>query len=507
MSNPVNQYAKVRRKRSNILCEIYDFLRETFQSSLNQKPRSSNLYEDSLTTKESTITKQEQSEKNRNRKSTWFEIEISRTKNEGIIESIDTDSFKIVSQTVQPTVTYTIQKCRTNYGVGNSGIWSTKQFVRGIDEILSSLEELGMRESKLANIREEATVIADFINRYEVTKSDILELILSGDIDAIESLTNVTIPQNIEELRQNSLRSYGDNFPPIPRSFIINSSQVQIEYNDDNIALLKGTTDSYDLGLLIGIDDGFAFYHPMPRSLRIDNPSYSLEHQDIRDLMSYDQEWQKGDKIHPRTWHRIQGDLLIKQIPESDITEKYQRVELCSILDEDTEKDFLLQTELWPLNGQIRFKTVTPNILPKITISYPSGPARRTIETDIRKIMGFEEDVDVGMEMVDLLIDWIIENYDVSLRAEETRKRALTQSPENRFVTQIDNHLLFVDDAHLEPEPEMIYRKFMTDDRDFTYFTVDDTSSLNIEHSEHDQTSITLEKGTYILTLARRRNQ
>jgi hypothetical protein len=223
--------------------------------------------------------------------------------------------------------------------------------------------------------------------------------------------------------------------------------------------------------------------------------------------MSYDQEWQKGDKIHPRTWHRIQGDLLIKQIPESDITEKYQRVELCSILDEDTEKDFLLQTELWPLNGQIRFKTVTPNILPKITISYPSGPARRTIETDIRKIMGFEEDVDVGMEMVDLLIDWIIENYDVSLRAEETRKRALTQSPENRFVTQIDNHLLFVDDAHLEPEPEMIYRKFMTDDRDFTYFTVDDTSSLNIEHSEHDQTSITLEKGTYILTLARRRNQ
>jgi hypothetical protein len=280
MSNPVNQYAKVRRKRSNILCEIYDFLRETFQSSLNQKPRSSNLYEDSLTTKESTITKQEQSEKNRNRKSTWFEIEISRTKNEGIIESIDTDSFKIVSQTVQPTVTYTIQKCRTNYGVGNSGIWSTKQFVRGIDEILSSLEELGMRESKLANIREEATVIADFINRYEVTKSDILELILSGDIDAIESLTNVTIPQNIEELRQNSLRSYGDNFPPIPRSFIINSSQVQIEYNDDNIALLKGTTDSYDLGLLIGIDDGFAFYHPMPRSLRIDNPSYSLEHQD-----------------------------------------------------------------------------------------------------------------------------------------------------------------------------------------------------------------------------------
>jgi hypothetical protein len=503
MSNPLNQYEDVRVKRAQVLSDIHEFLTEYFNGGYSSQIH---LQETDIVLNNDTQISQKTSSRNP-RESHWYTINIRRQETQGQIQTLDVDTTGITSETVQPTVTYSISDCQPNYGIGESGIWSTKQLLRGFDEIISALDELGMSQREINKISNTGEEMSDIIQSFEPTKSDIVELIVSGDIDAVESLTAVTNPESVDELRNNSIRSYGDDFPPIPRAFVINSSQVQTEYSDEDVALLRGTTDSYDLGLLVGIDDGVAFYHPMPRSLRLDNLNYDVDREDIRDLMAYDEEWEKGQKIQPNTWYRIQGDLLMKQVPTSDIVEKYQRIELCSTIDGDTERQFLQSTELWPLDGQIRFNTVRPNILPKITISYPSGSARRTIEDDIREIMDFDQDTDVGVRLVDMLIDWILQNYDVAQRAEQTRQESLQESPQDQFVTQLDNHLLFVEDAHFEPQPEMIYQSFMPDDREFTYFTVENIANMNIEHNEHEQTPVVLDTGTYILTLARRRNR
>lgn len=507
MSNPLNRYKQVRVNRSKILYNLHQFFSKCFDTNYERSSASNLMKKEETIELQNGVVIRQKSGKQKGRVQEWYEIDINQTNPNTAITSLDTDTSEIVAETIQPNLIYTVDTCEPIYGVTESGIWSTKQFIRGFDYIVKTLELLGMEDEKIQDILDMGTEIAEIIQEFNPTKSEITELILMGDVDAIESLTSVTYPDSVQTLRRNSLQSYGDEFPPIPRSFVMNSENVQIEYEDADITLLRGQTGGYDLGLLVGIDDESAFYHPMPRSLRIDNPNYQVNRDTIRSLMAYDEEWNKGQVIEEDTWYRVQGDLLMKQLSERDIIEKYQQVELCTMLDDEIQKKFLSQTPLHPLDGQIRFTVVRPNILPRITVSYPSGPAQRTITDDIREIMKFDDDIDVGVKLVDMLIDWILENHDVARSAKNSREQSLSGSAIEQFVTQLDNHLLFVDDARLEPEPEDVYRDFMPDNRDFTYFRTDSMTSLTLEHNEHDQIPITLDSGTYLLTLARRRNR
>lgn len=511
MKTQANTSSKLRINRATINQQLYNILEENFsEKSTNQLDLNSGMVIQDSSSGQPT----QGPNGNKAISSTWFKMRL-HTDDSSSIEFISgSDELqnpkrierKIISETTEPNVTYTIDYTDMDYGVANSGIWCTKQLLRASDEILNLLEELEVTDSRIDTIKNALTQATQIIDDYEPTKKKITQLVQHQDVDSIESLTEVTIPENIGELRE---LSYGDNSPPVPRGFILNSERVEIEYQDEEVTLFRGSKDEYNVGMLVGVDDGGAFYHPMPRSLRIDNPDYEIDREDIRDLMAYDIDWNKGQKIDENVWNRIQGDLLLKRVDQEDIIEKYQRIAICDIVDESVQRRFISQSEIAPIDNQVRFKTIVPRNLPKITVSYPRGPARRTIENDLRALMELNEEDDPGHELVSRFIDWIVENHNVAREADKLYETVMEESPERSFGTQLDNHLLMVDSAHVEPEPEGLYREFMpeNDNRDFTYFTVDSPTNMNIQHREHDPVPITLPKGTYLLTLARRRNQ
>lgn len=502
MPNPVRQYAKVRENRAKILTALHEFLSDTVQSSYTSKGHRKLGNGDTIETKQSG-------------RGSWFEIELSSLDSDGwvdrYLESDDaiTQFDLIKSEAPDAPVTVTVDKCDMTYGVGNSGLWSTKQLFSVMDRLLESILELGASRDFVRERVSEMEAGLIQIGNTEVSKSSVMEFVLARDVDAVETLTAVSVPDSVSELRRNSKQGFGDNFPPVIRSFLLNSESIGIEYSDDSICLIRGSTEKgYDMSVLIGVDDGGAFYHPVPRSLRVDNPQYEVQRSDVRELMAYDEDWSRGDDIEENKWLRVQGDLLLKHIPRKDVVENYQQIALCQFVDDAITKEFLKNTELWPLDGQVKFKVVNPASLPKITVSYPSGPARRTIEQDVKRIMGWSDDVDAGYKLVEKLIDWILDNYNVASEAETNYSNELKQSQQASFATQLDNHLVMLKNASPEPDSQSVYDNLMADDgRDYTYFGVKDSGSMNIQHNEHDPVPINLQEGGYILTLAMRRNR
>lgn len=502
MSNPVRQYASVRKNRSNILRSLHDFLSNSSQLFYGSENHESIVNGDKI-------------ECNQSERGTWFEIQLSSLDSDGWVdrylksEDAINQFESIKSEAPEPPVSVIIDSCDVTYGVGKSGLWSTEQLFAVMDRILESVLELGASRHFVRDIVNEMDQGLTQISDTSVSKSTIVEFMLARDVDAIETLTEVTLPDNIEQLRQNSKQGFGDNFPPVTRSFLLNSESISIEYSDDTVSLMRGSTDQgSDMSVLVGVDDGGAFYHPVPRSIMVDNPQYEMQRSDIRGLMSYDKEWSRGDEIQPNKWLRIQGDLLLKHIPRADVVENYQQVALCQFVDESITKEFLKTTDLWPIGDQIKFKVFNSHALPKITVSYPSGPARRNIEQDVRSIMDWSDDVDPGYKLVEELIEWILDNYNVASEADTNYRNELSQSKRSSFATQLDNHLVMIRDASPETETQSVYEDLMANDgRDYMYFGVEDSGLMNIQHNEHSPVPIDLKEGGYILTLAMRRNR
>lgn len=526
MNNPIIEYRTIREKRAtmtNELTEYFDMLfgddRVSVFDDENQLTESSEGVE--IRFSDSSFIRK----KSGDGKETTYTIYIGRDADQSVNplssirshltshkirqDAVDDVINTIVGESVPVQGTrYRISSCPVAYGVAKNGLWPTKQFVRAVDYFVDLLEQTNAPDTVIAEIQDQAGQIARHMYNIDVQKDDIQRLIEANDVDAIETLTSVTLPESRDSIRQNSLRQFGDESPPLARSFLVQSDNISIEYSDDDVTLFKGERDGFDLGLLVGVDDGGAFYHPLPRTIRLDEPNEQLNREDIRDLMDYDSEWSKGDQLEVDGWNRIQGDLLLKKVPEEKIQKLYERIELCRLAEQETVADeFITQTEILSSTNMPRFKfsVSTTQNLPRISVSYPRQSAN-TIEDDLRSLMGLDENTDVGSELVSQFIDWLHESYEIGTLANKRLSEELQNSPRQKSTLQLDNHLLFVDSVHLEPEPQSVYQDQLSDlNRDFTHFYVDKTATVNIQHNEHDPLQLSLDSGAYLLTLARRR--